>query len=153
MDDEFADGAQRATTPPAQPPMADDKIEPLRQVCADAALALDASGVGLSVMTTDGTHGMAVANVYASYQFGLRVFDSSVAGLGGCPYAEGATGNVATEDLVYLLHGIGASTGIDLDALIACGRWICGVLDRPNGSRQGRLAPGKGAGDRCEVNP
>ena len=61
------------------------------------------------------TYGMAVANVHASYQFGLRVFDSSVAGLGGCPYAKGATGNVATEDVVYLLHGLGADTGIDLE--------------------------------------
>jgi hydroxymethylglutaryl-CoA lyase len=84
------------------------------------------------------TYGMAVANVHASYQFGLRVFDSSVAGLGGCPYAKGATGNVATEDLVYLLHGLGADTGVDLDALVDCGAWISGVLKRENGSRVGR---------------
>lgn len=84
------------------------------------------------------TYGMAVANVHASYGFGLRVFDSSVAGLGGCPYAKGATGNVATEDLVYLLHGIGADTGIDLDRLVDCGAWISGQLQRANGSRVGR---------------
>jgi len=84
------------------------------------------------------TYGMAVANVHASYDFGLRVFDSSVAGLGGCPYAKGATGNVATEDVVYLLHGLGADTGVDLDALVDCGAWISGVLKRDNGSRVGR---------------
>lgn len=84
------------------------------------------------------TYGMAIANVHASYAFGLRVFDSSVAGLGGCPYAKGATGNVATEDVVYLLHGLGAQTGVDLDALIDCGAWISAQLGRDNGSRVGR---------------
>jgi hydroxymethylglutaryl-CoA lyase len=84
------------------------------------------------------TYGMATANVHASYDFGLRVFDSSVAGLGGCPYALGATGNVATEDVVYLLHGLGASTGVDLDALVDCGAWISAQLGRDNGSRVGR---------------
>jgi hydroxymethylglutaryl-CoA lyase len=58
--------------------------------------------------------------------------------LGGCPYAKGATGNVATEDLVWLLHGLGARTGVDLEALAACGEWICAELGRPNGSRAGR---------------
>ena len=62
------------------------------------------------------TYGMAVANVHASFEFGLRVFDSSVGGLGGCPYAKGASGNVATEDVVYLLHGLGVDTGVDLGA-------------------------------------
>jgi hydroxymethylglutaryl-CoA lyase len=84
------------------------------------------------------TYGMAAANVHASYQFGLRVFDSSVAGLGGCPYAKGTTGNVATEDVVYLLHGLGADTGVDLDALVDCGAWISGVLNRENGSKVAR---------------
>lgn len=91
------------------------------------------------------TYGMAAANVYASYGFGLRVFDSSVAGLGGCPYAKGATGNVATEDLAYLLHGLGADTGIDLDALVDCGEWISGQLHRANGSRAGRALLAKRA--------
>jgi hydroxymethylglutaryl-CoA lyase len=81
------------------------------------------------------TYGMAVANVLASYQSGVRVFDSSVSGLGGCPYAKGATGNVATEDVVYLLHGIGASTGIDLDKLVDCSAWISERLERAPGSR------------------
>jgi hydroxymethylglutaryl-CoA lyase len=89
------------------------------------------------------TYGMATANVHASYDFGLRVFDSSVAGLGGCPYAKGATGNVATEDVVYLLHGLNASTGIDLDALVDCGAWISAQLGRDNGSRVGRAVLAK----------
>ena len=81
------------------------------------------------------TYGMAVANVHASYGFGLRVFDSSVAGLGGCPYAKGATGNVATEDVVYLLHGLGADTGVNLQALVECGAWISAQLGRSPQSR------------------
>ena len=84
------------------------------------------------------TYGMAIANVYASYQFGLRAFDSSVGGLGGCPYAQGATGNVATEDVVYLLHQLGAETGIDLDRLVDCGEWINAQLGRASASRVGR---------------
>ncbi len=89
------------------------------------------------------TYGMAAANVHASYDFGLRVFDSSVAGLGGCPYAKGATGNVATEDIVYLLHGLGADTGVDLDSLVDCGAWISAQLGRDNGSRVGRAIRAK----------
>jgi hydroxymethylglutaryl-CoA lyase len=84
------------------------------------------------------TYGMGAANVYASHQMGVRVFDSSVAGLGGCPYAKGATGNVATEDLVWLLHGLGAQTGVDLDALVECGAWISAELGRASGSRVAR---------------
>ena len=84
------------------------------------------------------TFGMGVVNVHASYQFGLRIFDSSIAGLGGCPYAKGATGNVATEDVVYLLHGIGADTGTDLDALVEVGEWISQSLDRRSSSSVGR---------------
>jgi len=84
------------------------------------------------------TYGMAVANVHASHAFGLRVFDASVGGLGGCPYAKGATGNVATEDVVYLLHGLGAQTGIDLDALVDCAAWISRQLGREPASRVAR---------------
>jgi len=84
------------------------------------------------------TYGMAVANVHASYVFGLRAFDASVGGLGGCPYAKGATGNVATEDVVYLLHGLGADTGIDLEALVDCAAWISRQLGRPTTSRVAR---------------
>jgi hydroxymethylglutaryl-CoA lyase len=81
------------------------------------------------------TYGQAMANIYASLLEGISVFDSSIAGLGGCPYAKGASGNVATEDVVYLLNGLGIETGIDLDALILAGQQICAVLGRPTGSR------------------
>ena len=81
------------------------------------------------------TYGQATANIYASLLEGITVFDSSVAGLGGCPYAKGATGNVATEDVLYLLNGLGIHTGIDLDLLIDAGQRIGAVLDKPNGSR------------------
>ena len=84
------------------------------------------------------TRGQALANLYACLEAGVRVADASVAGLGGCPYARGATGNVATEDVVYLLHGLGMATGVDLDALVETGRWISGQLGRDNGSRVGK---------------
>ena len=84
------------------------------------------------------TYGQALANIYASLLEGIAVFDSSVAGLGGCPYARGATGNVATEDVLYLLNGLGIATGIDMDKLIAAGQRICEVLGKPNGSRVAR---------------
>jgi len=84
------------------------------------------------------TYGQALANIYASLLEGIAVFDGSVAGLGGCPYAKGATGNVATEDVLYMLKGLGIETGIDLDKLIAAGQRICDVLDRANGSRVAR---------------
>src|SRR5437763_12713746 len=84
------------------------------------------------------TYGQALANIYASLERGVAVFDSSVAGLGGCPYAKGATGNVATEDVVYLLHGLGIQTGIDLDKLIDAGEYICAALARPTNSRVAR---------------
>ena len=92
------------------------------------------------------TYGMAVANVAASYQFGLRCFDASVGGLGGCPYAKGATGNVATEDVVYLLHGLGATTGIDLDALVDVAAWISSQLGREPASRVSRALLAKRPG-------
>ena len=79
------------------------------------------------------TYGMAIANIYASLEAGVAVFDASVAGLGGCPYARGAAGNVATEDVVYLLDGLGIETGIDLTQLVDCSRWISEQLGRrPN---------------------
>ncbi|QXI36297.1 hydroxymethylglutaryl-CoA lyase [Pseudomonas xantholysinigenes] len=84
------------------------------------------------------TYGQALANVYASLLEGISVFDSSVAGLGGCPYAKGATGNVASEDVVYLMQGLGIDTGIDLDRLIAAGLRISEVLGRTTGSRVAR---------------
>ncbi|MBZ9666810.1 hydroxymethylglutaryl-CoA lyase [Pseudomonas sp. LMG 31766] len=81
------------------------------------------------------TYGQALANIYASLLEGISVFDSSVAGLGGCPYAKGATGNVATEDVLYLMQGLGIETGVDMDKLIAAGQRICEVLGKANGSR------------------
>ncbi|PKO87588.1 MAG: hydroxymethylglutaryl-CoA lyase [Betaproteobacteria bacterium HGW-Betaproteobacteria-12] len=84
------------------------------------------------------TYGMAIANIYASLQLGLATFDASVAGLGGCPYAKGASGNVASEDVVYLLHGLGIETGIDLATLAAIGDWISSAINRPNGAKAGR---------------
>jgi hydroxymethylglutaryl-CoA lyase len=81
------------------------------------------------------TYGQAIANIYASLLEGIHVFDSSIAGLGGCPYAKGASGNVATEDVLYLLNGLAIDTGIDLQALIRAGEQISHVLGRPTGSR------------------
>jgi len=82
------------------------------------------------------TYGQALANIHVALDRGIRIVDSSVAGLGGCPYARGATGNVATEDVVYMLEGMGLDTGIDLGALSRVGNWIAGKLGRP-GSRAG----------------
>ena len=84
------------------------------------------------------TYGQALSNTLAALQMGVWNFQSSVAGLGGCPYAKGATGNVATEDVVYLLHGLGIATGIDLDALVDAGAYISEQLGRPTGSRVAR---------------
>ena len=84
------------------------------------------------------TYGQALANIYASIEMGVSTFDSSIAGLGGCPYAAGASGNVATEDAVYLLHGLGIRTGVDLDRLVEIGGWISGILKRTTGSKAGR---------------
>lgn len=81
------------------------------------------------------TYGMAIANIYASLELGVAVFDASVSGLGGCPYAKGASGNVATEDVVYLMNGLGIDTAVDLDALIAVSQWISSVLGRRSASR------------------
>ncbi len=81
------------------------------------------------------TYGQAVANTLRSLEMGIWQFDTSIAGLGGCPYAKGATGNVATEDVVYMLHGMGIETGIDLDKLIDAGQFISDFLQRPTNSR------------------
>ncbi len=84
------------------------------------------------------TYGQALANIYVALECGIAAFDSSVAGLGGCPYAKGATGNVATEDVLYMLNGLGIATGVDLDKLIAAGQFICDALGRPTNSRAAR---------------
>jgi isopropylmalate/homocitrate/citramalate synthase len=83
------------------------------------------------------TYGQALANILACLDAGIRIIDSSVSGLGGCPYAKGASGNVASEDVVYMLHGLGFATGIDLDALANTGDWISKQLQRPNNSKAG----------------
>jgi hydroxymethylglutaryl-CoA lyase len=84
------------------------------------------------------TYGQALANIYACLEIGVHTFDASVAGLGGCPYAKGATGNVATEDVVFMLNGLGIQTGIDLDALVDAGAFISAVLGRAPVSRAGK---------------
>ena len=89
------------------------------------------------------TYGMAIANIFASLQLGMATFDASIAGLGGCPYAKGASGNVATEDVVWLLDGLGIESGIDVVKLAETGAWISGILDRPNGARAGRAIVAK----------
>jgi len=89
------------------------------------------------------TYGQALANIYASLEAGVRTFDASVAGLGGCPYAAGASGNVATEDVIYLLHGLGMSTGVDLERLTGIGQWISAVLERGYGSKAGKALAAK----------
>ncbi|KAK3880840.1 hypothetical protein Pcinc_014698 [Petrolisthes cinctipes] len=81
------------------------------------------------------TYGQALANILTAVQMGVSVVDASVAGLGGCPYARGASGNVATEDVVYMLHGLQIHTGVDLDKLIEAGNYICQALQRPNMSK------------------
>lgn len=83
------------------------------------------------------TYGQALANIYASLEIGVHTFDASIAGLGGCPYAKGATGNVGTEDVLFLLDGLGLDTGVDLERLIDAAEFIAGVLGRPPVSRTG----------------
>lgn len=84
------------------------------------------------------TYGQALANLYAALELGVATIDSSVAGLGGCPYAKGASGNVATEDVVYLLNGLGIHTGVDLDRVFEAGRYICAQLGREPNSKVAR---------------
>ncbi|HVX43074.1 MAG TPA: hydroxymethylglutaryl-CoA lyase [Mycobacteriales bacterium] len=99
--------------------------------------AFAAAGIGadrLAVHFHD-TYGQALANTYAALQWGISTVDSSAGGLGGCPFAESATGNLATEDLVWLLQGLGIHTGIDLPALVEVSTWMAGILGRPSPSR------------------
>lgn len=84
------------------------------------------------------TYGQALANVLACLEAGVSVVDAAVSGAGGCPYAKGASGNVATEDVVYMLHGLGVRTGVDLDALAATGHWLAGKLGRVSSSKVGQ---------------
>lgn len=91
------------------------------------------------------TYGQALANIYASLELGVSTFDASIAGLGGCPYAAGASGNVATEDVVYMLHGLGIKTGVDLERLVETGEWISAFLKRPSASKAGKAMTAKKA--------
>jgi hydroxymethylglutaryl-CoA lyase len=91
------------------------------------------------------TYGQALANLVAAMELGIAVADSSVAGLGGCPYAKGASGNVASEDVLYLLNGLGVRTGVDLEKLAAIGRFICAELGREPASKVARALAAKAA--------
>ena len=91
------------------------------------------------------TYGQALANIYASLEVGIAIFHASVAGLGGCPYAKGATGNVATEDVLYMMNGLGIATGIDLDLVVDAGQFISQQLGRKGSSRAGNALAAKRA--------
>lgn len=101
------------------------------------AVAADIPMSALAVHFHD-TYGQALANILACLEEGVRVVDASVSGAGGCPYARGASGNVASEDVVYMLHGLGMETGVDLALLGETGRWLAGLLGRETGSRVGK---------------
>ena len=89
------------------------------------------------------TYGQSLANILASMEVGISIFHTSVSGLGGCPYAKGATGNVATEDVLFMLNGMGIETGIDFDAVVEIGQWMSGQLNRAGGSRAGNAINAK----------
>jgi len=108
-----------------------DKVEQLIQNCQKTIPIED-----LAVHFHD-SYGQGLVNIYAALSQGIRTVDTSISGLGGCPYANGATGNVATEDVVYMLHGLGYETSIDLNKLVAAGHWISDQLQRVNGSKTG----------------
>jgi hydroxymethylglutaryl-CoA lyase len=103
----------------------------LRAVAAEVPMAALA-------MHFHDTYGQALANILACLEEGVAVVDASVAGTGGCPYARGASGNVASEDVAYMLHGLGLETGVDLDALVETGRWLAALLGRESGSKVSR---------------
>ncbi len=112
--------------------------------------ALEAKGIGVDVIGVHfhDTYGQALANTMAALAHGVTVVDASAGGLGGCPYAKSATGNLATEDLVWALDGLGIQTGVDLEALVATSVWMAGQLGRPSSSRVVKaLAGTAGAGD------
>lgn len=117
-----------------------------RQTQAAFEAALQVVPVGRLSGHFHDTYGMALANVYASLEMGIATFHGSVAGLGGCPFAKGATGNVATEDLIYLFQGLGIETGVDLDKVIDIGQWISAQVGRKSLSRAGNAIAAKRAG-------
>ena len=115
---------------------------PLKAKRMLAAVAADVPIDKLAAHFHD-TYGQALANLYAVLEEGVSVIDASVAGLGGCPYAKGASGNVATEDVLYLLNGLGIKTGVDLSKLVTTGDWISSQLKRHNGSKVGQALGGR----------
>lgn len=134
-----------------------DVVRRLRDIGCDEIDIADTIGVGTPVRVQEvmraaaaefpldrlsghfhDTYGQALSNILASLDVGIAIFHASVAGLGGCPYAKGATGNVATEDVLYMLHGMGLNTGIDLDKVVRAGDYISQAIGRPNSSRVGR---------------
>ncbi len=120
--DELSLGDTIGVGPPRQPR---DLITPIKSPLPLANIA----------MHFHDTYGQAIANIHTALECGITRFDSSVAGLGGCPYARGATGNVATEDVLYLMHGLGIETGIDIFKVVEIGDWICKVLGKRNQSK------------------
>lgn len=114
-----------------------------KQTHALLKLLLQELPVDILAMHFHDTYAQAIANIYASLELGIRCFDSSVAGLGGCPYAQGASGNVATEDVLYLLHGLGLDSGVDIYKVVAAGDMICKALHRNNQSKVGTALLGK----------
>lgn len=113
--------------------------------------ALTAAGIANSDLALHfhDTYGQALVNTVVGLEHGIRIFDSSVGGLGGCPYSKGATGNVATEDLVHTLHGLGMHTGIDLEEMSRIGSWISDELGRANDSRAGKATVARLAGEKA----
>ncbi|MBS0568685.1 MAG: hydroxymethylglutaryl-CoA lyase [Proteobacteria bacterium] len=112
---------------------------PARARAMLAAVAAEVPMSALAIHFHD-TRGQALANILACLELGVGVIDSAVSGVGGCPYARGASGNVASEDVVYMLHGMGIATGIDLPKLIETGQWLSAQLARDNGSKVGKAA-------------
>lgn len=109
------------------------------------AVAIAVPMAALAVHFHD-TYGQAIANIAACLEAGVRVVDSAVSGAGGCPYAKGASGNVASEDVLYLLDGMGFTHGVDADALASTGQWLAEALGKPNGSKAGRARIANRAG-------
>lgn len=144
--------------PDVAPSKVADITASLLEMGVDEVSVADTTGMGtapkttelLKVLTSSGisnkdlalhfhdTYGQALVNVVVGLEHGIRTFDSSVGGLGGCPFAKGATGNVATEDLLHCLHSLGATTGIDVEQMSEIGGWISGELGKPNESRAGK---------------
>jgi hydroxymethylglutaryl-CoA lyase len=110
---------------------------PLQAKSVTAKVA-DAIGLDRVAIHFHDTYGQALANILACLELGVATIDSAVAGLGGCPYAKGATGNVASEDVVYMLHGMGIETGVDIAKLAAAGALISAALNKPTSSRVAR---------------